>query len=35
MREHQIKSLKKKARQLGFEMVDKASGEIAEFAKGT
>jgi transposase len=35
MRENQIKSLKKKARQLGFDVVDKASGEIAEFAKET
>jgi transposase len=35
MREKEVKSLQKKARQLGFEMVDKASGEIAAFAKET
>jgi transposase len=35
LRQKEVKSLQKKARQLGFEMVDKASGEIAEFAKET
>jgi transposase len=35
MHEQEVKSLQRKARKLGFEIVDKASGEIAEFAQAT
>ena len=35
LREKQIQSLQRKARQLGLEVVDKASGELAAFAQQT